>query len=76
MRHNAFVLQKRLVVPMKRRIVSAISPMAAATSLTHAAAGASFTKAALVHGLQPTLQTMCPCLSIWVHKLTQAGCLA
>lgn len=49
--------------------------MATANTVHRSFAGASFTKASMCFGLQQSLQ-QCPRVSIWVKKLTDAGCLA
>jgi len=48
--------------------------MAPATPV-HRTLGASLTKAVMCFGQQQSLQ-QCPRTSIWVKKLTDAGCLA
>jgi len=70
-----FQLKIFLVEPMPLCTVLSLNPMAPATQVHRPLAGTSFTKAAMGHGLQRPLQ-QCPRASIWVKKLTDAGCLA
>ncbi|MBA3848553.1 MAG: hypothetical protein C0502_00975 [Opitutus sp.] len=60
---------------MDRCIVRIIDPMAPAHTVQRSLRGASFTKAPQCVGMQQPLQ-QCRRATIWVSKLTVAGCLA
>ncbi len=70
-----FRLNIVLVEPMLLCTVPHLIQMAPATQVHRPIAGTSFTKAGMGRGLQQPLQ-QCQRASIWVNKLTDAGCLA
>jgi len=75
LRHRNWLVKKLLVEPINRINVNSTFPMATAAQVHRSLQGASFTKAQQCVGTQHMLR-QCRPVSIWVSKLTDAGCLA